>query len=382
MNTHVFVVDSTTFKLHLEYMFAGTGAKDKTSPFLCDADVNCHHSTERNLVGMIADISRVRPGDRIVFYLQATSNNQGMFFGFFKAESFGFFDENDSDNYLVRELGKGLSFRVRISPDCVYPLGITEHEFLDDLSGKEAPYELCWSMIYRKLKGNRGCTMITQYEYEDLKAKLETKNNGCILTERCYTYDPSEVKIVPIDDEHPYLGRMNNLDIKTRLLHKAHRYNAFETHLQAFVMQKFDDAILKDKILSLDNNSIWVGNEVSCGVGMQRIDTLIMEENGSEIHLRIVEMKDEEPYGYILEEQLPWYLKWVSQYIIPNLQKYGKEIIIHPCILARRTSNQDMINRIRNENLISLNMQNVKVASTEYIGFEISDTDISFEKIV
>ena len=28
MTTHVFVVDLITFKLHLEYLFAGTGAKD------------------------------------------------------------------------------------------------------------------------------------------------------------------------------------------------------------------------------------------------------------------------------------------------------------------------------------------------------------------
>ena len=382
MNVHVFVVDATTFKLHLEYMFAGTGAKDKTSPFLNDAEVNYHHSTERNLVGMIADISRVRPGDKIVFYLQATSNNQGMFFGFFKAESTGFFDENDDDNYLIEELGKGLAFRVRISPDYVYPFGITEHEFLDDLSGKAAPYELCWSMIYRKLKGNRGCTMITQYEYEDLKAKLEAKNNGQILTADNFSFDSSEVKIVSTDEPHTYMGRMNDLDIQPRLLYKAHRYNAFETHLQALVMQKFDKPVLKDKILSLDNNSAWIGNEVSCGVGMQRIDTMIIEENEREIHLRIVEMKDEEPYNYILDEQLPWYLKWTSQYIIPNLQKCGKEIIIHPCILAKRTENQNMIDRIRNEELIVLNMQNVNVASTEYIGFDITDTEVVFEKIV
>lgn len=382
MNIHVFVVDSTTFKVHLEYMFAGTGAKDKTSPFLHNSDVYYHHSTERNLVGMIADISGIRPGDKIVFYLQSTANNPGMFFGFFKAETVGFFDENDDDNYLLNELGKGLSFRIRISPDCVYSYGITEHEFLDDLSGKEAPYELCWSLIYRKLKGNRGCTMITQYEYEDLKKKLDIKNGGQILTDSCLSYDSDKVKIISGGEEHPYQGRMDDLTITKRLLYKAHRQNAFETHLQALVMQKFDDAMLKDKLLTLNNNSAWIGNEVSCGVGMQRIDTVIIEENEKEIHLKIIELKDEEPYGYILEEQLPWYLKWASQYIIPNLQKYRKEIIIHPCILARRTSNQDMINRIRDENLILLNMQNVNVASTEYIGFEISDTDITFEKIV
>ena len=382
MNIHVFVVDARTFKLHLEYMFAGTGAKDKTSPFLVNAEESYHHSTERNLVGMIADISRVRPGDKVVFYLQAAANNPGMFFGFFKAESIGFFDENDDGNYLINELGKGLAFRIRISPDCVYPLGITEHEFLDDLSGKEFPYELCWSMIYRKLKGNRGCTMITQYEYEDLKKKLDAKNNGQILTAPYLSYNSSEVRIVPADEKHPYQGRMDSLAIKQRLLYKAHRYNAFETHLQAFVMQKFDDAELKDKLLTLDNNSVWIGNEVACGVGMQRIDTLIIEENDCEVHIRIIEMKDEEPYGYILDEQLPWYLKWTSQYMIPNLQRNGKKIIIHPCILARKTDNQDMIERIRTEKLISLNMQNVTVMSTEYIGFEISGTDLSFEKIL
>ena len=382
MNIHVFVVDTTTFKLHLEYMFAGTGAKNKLSPFLMDAVADCHHSIERNLVGMIADISRVRPGDKIVFYLQATANSQGMFFGVFEAETIGFFDENDNDNYLINELRKGLSFRVKISPDCVYPYGITEHEYLDDLSGKEAPYQLCWSMIYRKLKGNRGCTMITQFEFDDLKAKLEEKNNGQFLNNTHFSFDSGEVKIVNCEDNHQYKGRKNSLNIEPRLLYKAHRGNAFETHLQAFVMQKYDDAILKDKLLSLDNGSAWVGNEVSCGAGMQRIDTMIIEENDNEIHIKIVELKDEEPYDYIIDEQLPWYLKWVSQYIIPNLLAYGKTIIIHPCILAKRTDSQRIINRIRTAQLISLDIANVEIAATEYIGFSILDTAITFDKIV
>lgn len=361
MNIHVFVVDSTTFKLHLDYMFAGTGAKDKTSPFLTSAEVNYHNSTERNLVGMIADISRIRPGDKIIFYLQSTQNNQGLFFGVFKAESLGFFDENDNNNYLVSELGKGLAFRVKIAPDCVYPLGITEHDYLDDLTGKSAPHQLCWSMIYRKLKGNRGCTMITQYEFDDLKAKLEVKNNGQTLNNTRFSFDSREVKISNVDQANPYTGRECILDIQPRLLYKAHRGNAFETHLQAFIMQKFDSPILKDKILSLDNGSVWIGNEVSCGVGMQRIDTMIIEENETEIHLKIVELKDEEPYDYIIDEQLPWYLKWSSQYIIPNILSYGKKVIVHPCILAKRTDNQRIIDRIRTQELVSLNIENVEV---------------------
>ena len=139
MNIHVFVVNQITFKQHLEYMFAGTGAKNRMSLFLEKSDIKFQPTTERNLVGMIADISRIRPDDKIIFYLQATVNNPGMFFGIFKAKSAAFFDENDNKNYLSDELGKGLSYRIEIEADTVYSYGITEHEYLDDLTGKEAP---------------------------------------------------------------------------------------------------------------------------------------------------------------------------------------------------------------------------------------------------
>lgn len=125
--THVFIVDDNTFKFHLEYMFAGTGAGNTECPFLENSDVYIHPSTERLLVSMIADISRVRVGDDIIFYLQANSKHEGMFFGVFKTASSAFFDENDESNYLRNELGKGLSFRVLISPKEVYPIGVTEH---------------------------------------------------------------------------------------------------------------------------------------------------------------------------------------------------------------------------------------------------------------
>ena len=87
MNTHIFIVNEKTFKYHLENMFAGTGAKDKEVAFLNDASISFNAFTERNLVGMIADISRIQIGDNIVFYLQATTKSQGMFFGVFKAKS-------------------------------------------------------------------------------------------------------------------------------------------------------------------------------------------------------------------------------------------------------------------------------------------------------
>lgn len=382
MNIHVFVVNQITFKQHLEYMFAGTGAKNGMSLFLEKSDIKFQPTTERNLVGMIADISRIRPDDKIIFYLQATVNNPGMFFGIFKAKSAAFFDENDNKNYLSDELGKGLSYRIEIEADTVYSYGITEHEYLDDLTGKEAPYELCWSLIYRKLKGNRGCTMITPYEFEDLLCKIKKKNQDNQLKGAGFTFDEGEVRIITAKGTKQYNGRRKSLDIKPRLLYKAGKKNAFETHLQAYVMQKYDDGILKKLLLPLGNGSAWVGNEVACGVGMQKIDTLIIEQNDEEIHVKVVELKDEEPYEYILSHQLRWYLQWVSQYIVPNLLKYKKPVVIHPCILARKTDNIDIIEKIRSVDLINSSIQNVSIAATEYIAFDIVNNDITFEKVV
>ena len=382
MNIHVFVVNQVTFKQHLEHMFAGTGAKNRMSLFLEKSDIKFQPTTERNLVGMIADISRIRPDDKIIFYLQATVNNPGMFFGIFKAKSAAFFDENDNKNYLSDELGKGLSYRIEIEADTVYSYGITEHEYLDDLTGKEAPYELCWSLIYRKLKGNRGCTMITPYEFEDLLCKIKKKNQDNQLKGAGFTFDEGEVRIITAKETKQYTGRKGSLDIKPRLLYKAGKKNAFETHLQAYIMQKYDDGILKNILLPLGNGSAWVGNEVACGVGMQKIDTLIIEQNDEEIHVKVVELKDEEPYEYILSHQLRWYLQWVSQYIVPNLLKYKKPVVIHPCILARKTDNIDIIEKIRSVDLINSSIQNVSIAATEYIAFDIVNNDITFEKVV
>ncbi len=99
---HVFIVDDNTFKLHLEYLFVGTGAKNRMSSFLHSPETaQLHHSTESNLVGMIADISKIRAGDKIIFYLQASisKKREGMFFGVFEATSRAFFDENNDNNF-------------------------------------------------------------------------------------------------------------------------------------------------------------------------------------------------------------------------------------------------------------------------------------------
>ena len=78
--------------------------------FLLNSNTSFPATTERMLVGIVADISRIRIGDNVVFYLQSHNGTPGMFY----VESEPFFDENNDLNYLKDELGKGLSFRILI----------------------------------------------------------------------------------------------------------------------------------------------------------------------------------------------------------------------------------------------------------------------------
>lgn len=357
-------------------MFAGIGAGNKESPFLYNTSVNFNANSERNLVSMIADISRIQIGDNIIFYLQASKGIQGQFFGVFKAKSKAFFDENNSDNYLKSKMGKGLSYRILIeaSDYGVFSKGITEHEYLDSLEGKNHPYELCWSLIYRKLKGNRGCTMITDYEFNDLLLKLQNKSNRLAIAAN-YTYDYCLDAISENISNKVYNGKQNSLSIKNRLLYKANRGNAFETHLQAFILQN----IRSINLLDLPKRDFWIGNEVSCGVGMQRIDILIIQEISDKIYFKIVELKDEQPTSNILDYQLDWYIKWLFDYIIPNYAE--KSIEITPCIIAAKTKDNTLIKSIA-ERKFRNPYQYSSINSTEYYAFNISENTINFEKII
>lgn len=384
MNYHVFIVDKYTFKYHLEYMFAGTGAGDKKVPFLTDCNTYIHPITERNLVGMIADLSRIRDGDKIIFYLQAADGNPGMFYGVFTAVSTAFFDENDSDNYLKDKMYKSLTFRIGIAPDCVYPKGVSEHDFLDSLNGVDFPYQMCWSLIYRKLKGNRGCTMITDYEFQRLISKLQSVDDNNPFKEEIinFSFDSSSFTIKENNQINIYDGRRDDISIKNRMLYKANKGNAFEVHLQAYIMQNFDKLPLMNLLLPFPDMSCWVGNEVSCGVGMQRIDTMIIQENDSDVHIKVIELKCVEPYMDILDRQLPWYIKWVKDYVVPNYTNIGKSVHIIPCVLAERSTNDEFSKKCRIFHQRYTYTNNVSVEQAEYVGFNINENDIEFHKIV
>jgi len=334
MTTHVFIVDETTFKCHLNYLFAGTGAKDKDVDFNnCSISTqypNKKHATEAGLVAMMADCSRIRTGDFIIFYLQATKLQEGRFYGIFQAEGDAFLDRNDGSQFLAASLSKNLTFRIKIRPYEVYPNGVTEWKALDEIRNIPCPCQMLWSLIYRKLKGNRGNTMITIYEAERLNDLIRRENNHTPLA-NANSYDYSAGVIVNSSVNYNYSGRQMTFDILPRLIAKFNSDLAHEAHLQMYIAQQLGRNANLDSALGISGMPIeWIGNEVSCGVGMQRIDVMIstvtseIQRNIMPIELKCVPACDDNL------RQINRYIDWIEQYYIPNRMS-----VIQPVLICR-----------------------------------------------
>ncbi len=385
--THVFIVDTNTFKYHIEYQFAGTGAAPpKGTPeryidFNSKPTTSFHPKTEDNLVNMIADSQRVRKDDYVIFYLQQNYSQkvfEGKFYGIFKAkEDLSFLDNYDSRQFLKDKLVKSLTFRTLIEPYEVYAEGVTEWEALDEIKYIQSPNQMLWSLIYRKLKGNRGNTMITIYESERLFKLLRDKNTRESLSGTNFTLDVSRQQIRLDNNSHPYTGRKEIIDILPRLIRKYSEGKAFEAHFQAYIVQNIgrNTNLGLDKCL-LDGLPLeWIGNEVSCGVGMQRIDVMlsIIKDN-----IRIampIELKPNEATTDTVF-QLQRYVNWLEQYYIPN-----RISDIQPVLISMKIDNKaqpyynDVINSFR-----EFNKRNYKCLPLKYVEYELAHNDLEFKE--
>ena len=384
MTTHVFIVDSTTFKLHLEYLFAGTGAKDNKIDFNNNSNTSLHAMTENMLIGMIADGSRIRRGDQIIFYLQQEFSKkifEGKFFGIFKAKNdWSFLDNNDRQQYLKNELKKSLTFRTLIEPFKTYAEGVTEWEALDEIKNMTSPNQMLWSLIYRKLKGNRGNTMITIYEAERLTQLIRNKNNRTELScqGKVLSFDAVEQKIVCLNErQRTYTGRQEEINLLPRLIAKYQAGNSFESHLQAYITRNLGRGANTslDEVILNGAQIEWFGNEVSCGVGMQRIDIMPSVVQSEQRILIPVELKAVEADEKNII-QIQRYVDWIEQYYIPNRQSD-----IQPVLVAKKIANKqsnayqlliDSFNRFNKAN-------NNRCARLKFIEFDLDNDDLSFE---
>lgn len=262
----------------------------------------------------------------------------------------------------------------------IYPEGVTEWEALDDIKNIQSPCQMLWSLIYRKLKGNRGNTMITIYETERLFSLIRNKNNNQFLN-NClgFSFDKG---IIINSEVKQYLGKKESINIIDRLLYKYNKKQAFEVHLQAYIIQNLDNSSLfnilfkeyiKDYVIE------WIGNEVSCGVGMQRIDIMVSLINKTDTTKRIVfpiELKDEEIDSEKITKQLERYINWINQYYTPN-----RISTIKPIIIGKHINKENKLNKLLNtlkefNRITDNNCYNVK-----YIEFDFNNKEIIFEEV-
>ena len=384
MTTHVFIVDVNTFKYHLEYLFAGTGAKDHFIDFNNCANSSLHHRLEDTLVGMMADSLRVRNGDFVVFYLQQNLKekvHEGKFYGIFKVkEDSSFLDNNHTNQFLKNQLNKSLTFRTLIEPYEVYPQGVTEWEALDEIKQIPAPYQMLWSLIYRKLKGNRGNTMITIYEAERLFKLILEKNQRAPLSGTAFTFNINSKEIEKNSQINTYSGRKITIDILPRLISKYNNNKAFEMHLQAYIVQNIGRNINRslDECVLGNLGIEWIGNEVSCGVGMQRIDIMLSLIKNSitklilPIELKAVEANENNVI------QIQRYIDWIEQYYIPNRISYIQPILVSKKINDKNSKMyENAISSFTNFNQIN----KARCYPLNYIEYEIINKQLQFQKI-
>lgn len=317
---HVFIVNNQTFNTHLKYLFAGTGNDKKTDLFYVtetdkfNSDKGYEQKdtyTDGNSYAMLADINRVRIGDDVLFYNCSTHK----FYGIFEIASKPFF-EDVKDNCLFDELGKNLTFRVLLKPKEVFSKGLLETDVLDSIKDIDKPYELCWSLIYRKLLGERGCAYITPYELDKLR-NLLLKNNNNLTCFHSLSFDETSEEIVSSNlQQVTYNSNNISPDIFSRIKARKNRKFSFESHLQAYLLSNIENL----DILPISPTTVpisWIGNEVYCSMGGKRIDLLIIQENQTDVYMNIIELKDE-PCKVDIFEQLDYYIKWCSEFIAPN----------------------------------------------------------------
>jgi len=388
MTTHIFIVDLVTFKVHLEYLFAGTGAKDHLVDFNNSESSSLHHSTENMLTSMIADANRIREDDLIVFYLQQDLSEkiyEGKFYGIFRAkQDWSFLDNNNRGQYLGNELEKSLTFRTLIEPYKVYSEGVTEWEALDEIKNIQSPNQMLWSLIYRKLKGNRGNTMITPYESERLCQLIRNKNERKTIKYegKLLSFDPISQKIICLNElTKVYSGRKEDIKILARLLAKFKQGKSFEPHLQAYIVKNIGQGINRnlDRVTLGDADLEWIGNEVSCGVGMQRIDVMLSTKKNEQRLCIPIELKSTEVIkSQNIKQQIQRYVDWIEQYYIPNQQSDLQPIIISKAVSDKTSS----LYRKAVDSFGEFNDENVnKCYKLKYIEFYSDNGGLEFNEV-
>lgn len=337
MNYHLFIVDEISLKFHLEYGFVGTG-----------------NSNQNFNIGLWKDIARLKIDDKIIFYVQKTKK----FYGVYKVSSYPFFDTTHYLQPMIMPfLGNNqnimLQYRALIQPDIVFQYGIEEFDLLDILPNNVT--DILWSVLYRKLKGARGCSPIFPHEFNIIFNKLNLVNNSTPMLGNSFSFNGNNILSF---NRMLYQGQINTPNIRNIILNNQYS----EHHIHALLIENLPNLLF--------NNITWLGNEVYSGAGMQAIDILTIDINNI---FNIIEIKkDEIPKG--ITTQIFKYVQWLQNRFQNFNLIYFQPIIIGYKINGTRKKN------LRQQEFINFN-QNSNAMPLKYFEYEVDNNSIILNKI-
>ena len=149
--------------------------------------------------------------------------------------------------------------------------------------------------------------------------------------------------------------------------------------MQAYIVRNIGKRIniTLDGLLSHSCTIEWIGNEVSCGVGMQRIDVMLsVLDDGQRIVIPIELKACQASESNVI--QIQRYVDWVEQYYIPNRQSD-----IQPTLIARRITDKNSPNYrtiIQSFNGFNSANQN-RCGNLKYVEYDVADNSIDFREV-
>ena len=317
---HLLIVNDQTLAVTLRYGFVGTTRKDPAKKVVAWSQAGTlHPQAEKAQAWLYADICGVNKGDEILFYLERPGNDTkregGHFFGIFRCVSDAPFFEPDGA-YLQDELGIPVYYRALVEPVTVYAKGLTEWYMMDEMGEFRSVQEIPWTLIYRKMAGGRGCTPLLPHEAKMIRRLLDLKNAGQQLPPTGIGYSSRTLSLCVSGESSPYAGDTARIpDITKRTAELIdHPTRSAEMQVEAYLMQELRRNDELTRALFPGHSVQWVGNEIFCGAGLQRIDMLVYASNDMNQFIHLLELK-----GWDADSdaapQLNRYIKWLKAHI-------------------------------------------------------------------
>ncbi len=376
MRAHIFNVDQTTFPVHRDRKFCGTGK--------IGSSVNNYQRVldqPRTFSEIITDLKGTRVGDLVFFY----EKRRG-FHGIYQVISPPFFDPQEIfgiGEFSHHKVGADVPFRLLVKCVDYFPEPVPE-----DLIFSTPTYErIFWIPFYRKIQGARGCVTI---DPEATRALLELliKINGPPQNKEFHPfYYDSEFDSLEIpfaadsfcidSDDAGYIIQIPQLQLLEFPL-TPNQSVLLESHLRGWLISHLDDPGEKDlrRIFGPTTHLEWFANNVPFHVSQRHIDLLIYHKTpvGDLIdpplryRYSVVELKKDQSKPEDVD-QLMGYVKWVA-----NRLANGEVDIVRPYIIA----NSFHPKTIEQAHSIKFNRAGVQLIKYDVI----SENQVSFHEVM